>query len=157
MVAEQTDTMTTMTDAQVKALIEGLLAGVGQGGGGAAKGIKKTLEDKMFTRLAKYSGVEKEWKEWDFNFQIMVKGASWEFKRCFDLMEGLKLGDDWNDMIRAKVGVLAGGVNVDGAMLVWERLGTELFEQMCKLTEGDANLLVRGTDCLLYTSDAADE
>ena len=55
----------SMTDDQVKMLLEGLLAGVGRAGNPAAQGPKKTVEDKMVMRLDKYKAVEKEWKEWN--------------------------------------------------------------------------------------------
>ena len=63
MVAEQTSDTMSMTNEQVKALLDGLLAGMKGNTGGGGSCIKKVLEDKMFTRLSKFGGVEREWKE----------------------------------------------------------------------------------------------
>jgi len=152
MVAEQIpipqDNM-SMSDEQVKMLLEGLLAGLGRKGGkGGESGdedIKRVLEDKMFSRRKKYTGVEKEWKEWDFNFQLIVQGASFHIKNIFKLMEGTRLGEDWDQTIRNNISAIA-GANIVKAMEIYERLGTELFGQLCLLTEGEPNRLVRGTD-----------
>ena len=99
-----------MTDDQVRMLLEGLLGGMGRGGGGGGErtNVKRTLDDRMFMRMSKFAGVEKEWKEWDFNFKIIVKGASNNFTRMFEVLEGTKLGEAWEETIKAKIAGVAG-------------------------------------------------
>ena len=64
---------------------------------------RRILEDKMFNRLGKFGGVEKQWKEWDFNFQIILKSASSDLKVIFELMAGTTYSDTWAKEIEEKV------------------------------------------------------
>ena len=106
------------------------------------------LEDRMFTRLSKFGGVEKEWKEWDFNFQIILKAASGDIKTIFSYMEGTKLGEGWKDILEDKVRARALVTATDPELLMnlYRNLSAEVFAQLCLLTEGVPNVMVRGTE-----------
>ena len=106
------------------------------------------LEDRMFTRLSKFGGVEKEWKEWDFNFQIILKAASGDIKTIFSYMEGTKLGEGWEDILQDKVRPRALVTATDPELLMnlYRNLSAEVFAQLCLLTEGVPNVMVRGTE-----------
>ena len=149
MVAEQTPIPghnMSMNDEQVKMLLDGLLAGLGRKAGNGGDGdFKRVLEDKMFSRMSKYTGVEKDWKEWNFNFQLILHGASANIKKIFELMEGTTLGEEWDQTMKNKIGAIA-GANQENAMNMYWRLATEVFGQLCLLTEGEPNRLVRGAE-----------
>ena len=149
MVAEQIpipkDNM-AMSDEQVRMLLDGLLTGLGKKGGGDNEGnVKRVLEDKIFSRMTKYGGVEKDWKEWDFNLQLILHGVSSNIKRIFEVMEGTTLGENWDETMKGKIGAIA-GVSAEAAMNLYLRLATEVFGQLCQLTEGEPNRLVRGAE-----------
>ena len=76
------------------------------------------LDDKMFSRLSKFGGVENEWKEWDFNFQIISKSASGDIKTIFSYMEGAKLGEGWREMLEDKVRARAQATAMDPELLM---------------------------------------
>ena len=107
---------------------------------------KRRLEDKMFNRLGKFGGVEKQWKEWDFNFQIILKSASSDLKVIFELMAGTTYSDTWAKEIEDKVKLRAQENNRDIAQVfqLYKNLSAEVFGQLCLITEGEAGMMVRG-------------
>ena len=112
-----------------------------RGGGG---GNRALLDGKAFGRLETFAGEEKKWKEWLFNVKVVIRSCNVEVWKWLVWIEGSK--DQWRDeMWDGPDGWKAQMMSPDGpGHEVYEKASAELFGQLCLLTTGEANVLVRG-------------
>jgi len=111
----------------------GSAAGVKVDGGGN----RRVLDERNFRRMGKFGGEGDKWNEWIFNLKVAVGAVS---KECRDGMVAVMDGELVEDGLDAVEGALTGkGLETS----VREKYGQELFEVLCWLTEGEANMVVR--------------
>ena len=100
---------------------------------GRQEDVKSKFNYKSFTRMEKFSGNANEWSGWLFNLKV-----------CADVMDE-DLGAAARDITKAKM------LKEDVDSLMFEvmdepyKLNKKLFEVLCGLTTGEANVVVRGT------------
>ena len=143
-----------MNQEELKMFLAAVIPEIMKGVGGEHRGVKeefnggrRTLEEKMFNRLDKFAGEEKLYKEWEYNLRVILKSANPRFELFLDIVDkfGEQVSEDTPMLLRANVNKEIGD-NVDfeeGDGKLWEKNGPELFSQLCLLTTGEANLLVR--------------
>ena len=101
------------------------------------KKVKKFMDSKSFVRIPIFSGEDGKWKEWNFNFLVLIRsecGEAFEYLKEAEKRAGALSVEDLREL-KADVSV------VDGEE--WEQLSNEIFGQLCLLTSGEANVLVR--------------
>lgn len=105
--------------------------GRGEGGGGG----RKVIHGKTFSRMAKFSKGEENWKDWSFDFGVTLDSASSDMKETLRVIETVQ-----EDMDVEKVTALdterAANMNLN-------KLSKELYEVLVMLTEGEAKMMVR--------------
>ena len=110
-------------------------------------GGRRILEEKMFNRLDKFGGEEKFYKEWEYNLRVILKSAHPKFDLFLQGVDkfGDQVTEDTPMLLRRELDkAIQDDVELgeaDGRL--WEKVGPELFSQLCLLTTGEANLLVR--------------
>jgi hypothetical protein len=115
--------------------------GGGRGGGAGAGG--RVLMEKDFKRIEKFTGLEVDWKAWEFDFKIAVRALSAQVAKALELVE-MNLSVD-------ATGEILVSDPVYGAEMVGMKVRAgELHEILCLLTSGDAKTMIRnasgGTD-----------
>ena len=110
-------------------------------GGLGSKGERAILYEKAFSRVEVFTGDEKKFKEWVFNIMIVVRALSNEagkwMKEVTVMREQYVEGE--HESWKAK---LAGLDDED----LYMKIQGELFGQLCLLTSGEPNTLVRGAE-----------
>ena len=95
--------------------------------------IVKALEDKVYRRCDKYTGVTGTWQEWSFNFINATSGVN---KTVGLVLE--RIGQQCETQLTLEN--LQKVVSED----IRQKHGSELFGVLCGLTGGDANGVVGG-------------
>ena len=95
--------------------------------------IVKALEDKVYRRVDKYTGVAGTWQEWSFSFINATSGVN---KTVGLVLE--RIGQQCETQLTPEN--LRKVVSDD----ICQKHGSELFGVLCGLTGGDANGIVRG-------------
>jgi hypothetical protein len=105
------------------------------GGGG---GGRRTINDKGFNRVAKFSHGEGEWSDWSFDFKVALGAQSPEMKQTIEVVEKLPEMVT-QDQVRQMDEGRADRIGL-------EKLSTELYEILVLATEGEAKLMVKTVD-----------
>lgn len=124
--------MVSLTEEQFNRLLaaaKGVEPRWNEGGGGR-------LDSKHFKRLETFDGAENTWKEWYFNFSVIVKTCS------------TKVGDMLKDVENASSEITVLAVKQRASERAWteddyEKYSAEMFSVLCQLTKGEANVTVR--------------
>ena len=144
--ANDDETMDAQQFERVCGMFLEALGKMGSQGGerGSGGGNRALLDGKAFGRLEAFGGEEKKWKEWLFNVKVVIRSCNVEVWKWLVWIEGLK--DQWRDeMWDGPDGWKAQMMSPDGpGHEVYEKASAELFGQLCLLTTGEANVLVRG-------------
>ena len=137
-----------MTQEDLKVFLAAVIPEIMKGVGGEHRGAKeefyggrRTLEEKMFNRLDKFAGEEKLYKEWEYNLRVILKSANPRFEQFLDIVD--KFGEQVSEetpmllrqMLDKEIGDNLVFDQADGKL--WEKVGPELFSQLCLLTTGD--------------------
>jgi hypothetical protein len=96
---------------------------------------KRTICPKAFNRLAKFGKGEDNWKEYNFEFGVILGSESPDMQETLKYMESCTNEMD-TKMIRAMDEARADRMNI-------EKLSKELYEVLVITTEGEARLMVR--------------
>ena len=110
--------------------------------GGQAKGNDKAiLYEKAFSRVDVFTGEEKKFKEWVFNLTIVVKALSKEAGKW--MKEVMVMRDQYveGEYQRWRANLMS----LEEEDL-YDKVQGELFGQLCLLTTGEPNTLVRGAE-----------
>ena len=95
--------------------------------------VTKALEDKVYRRCDKYTGVAGTWQEWSFNFVNATSGVNKAvglvLERIGQQCETQLTPDNLRKVVSDEL---------------CQKHGAELFGVLCSLTGGDANGVVRG-------------
>ena len=95
--------------------------------------VNKILEDKVYRRCDKYTGVAGTWQEWSFNFINATSGVNKTIglilERIGQQCETQLTPDNLRKVVSDEI---------------CQKHGAELFGVLCSLTGGDANGVVRG-------------
>ena len=98
-----------------------------------AREVTKALEDKVYRRCDKYTGVAGTWQEWSFNFVNATSGVNKAvglvLERIGQQCETQLTRDNLRKVVSDEI---------------CQKHGAELFGVLCSLTGGDANGVVRG-------------
>lgn len=123
-----------LSEEQFKALLAAL-TGQGQGHGAGGGGGGRKVSHKSFSRLSKFSRGEQEWKEWSFDFSVILGSE------CPELLHGLRgIESMTDDMTTDKVRAMDPGA---ADKIGLEKLAKELYEVLVMTTEGEAKMMIR--------------
>ena len=95
----------------------------------------KSIEEKNYRRMEKYSGAPGTWGEWSFDFVTTTQGISPDVGKVIEEMSRTSEATVTQEAVDRVPGLTAE---------MKERYGTELFGVLNSLTSGDASLTVRG-------------
>ena len=97
--------------------------------------------------MDKFGGEEKLHKELEYNLRVMLKSAHPKFDPFLHEVDkfGEQVTEDTPVLLRREVDKdIQEDIDLgEGGGKLWEKVGPELFSQLCLLTTGEANLLVR--------------
>ena len=114
-------------------------------GGGGGKGGKEILFGKDFARLDKFGGEDKKWKEWAFGFKMAVRKNDEYVHGEITWMENEvnSWGKKWKDDVYERyVGNRTDLIDPEEKVR-WVKASNEICTQLCFLTSGEANVIVR--------------
>ena len=100
---------------------------------GWTSGRRRRSSRRIFRRVDKFDGSEKNWKTFEFDFKIAVKAVAPEVEAA---MEKFALNPE---NVTGELMEDHDGVTYDGM----KERGAELFEVLCQLTSGSAKLMIR--------------
>ena len=100
------------------------------------------LDLRNFTKVDKFSGGEAAWKDWSFDFKVMVNGINPSMSKWFEKCE-----KDKENLTPEKAKAYADGNGENHADL--EARSKELFALLCMLTDGEAKTIIRGQSDVL--------
>ena len=95
------------------------------------------LDLRNFQKVDKFSGGEAAWKDWSFDFKVMVNSINPSMSKWFELCE-----NDKENITTEKTKALADEWGEKQSDL--ESRSSELFGLLCMLTEGEAKTIIRG-------------
>ena len=79
-----------MTDAQFEALMTAMTARLaGPRDGGSGGGGRRTILDKGFNRINKFSHGEAAWPDWSFDFKVALGAQSPAMRETLEVVEKL--------------------------------------------------------------------
>ena len=107
------------------------------GGNGHGGSTKRTISPKSFNRLAKFSKGEDDWKEYNFEFGVILGSESPDMLQTLKVIETATTEVN-TAMVRRMDEERADRMNL-------EKLAKELYEILVVTTEGEAKLMVRNT------------
>ena len=102
-------------------------------GAAEPKAVNKTIEEKVYRRVDKYTGTAGTWQEWSFAFVNATCGVNHDVGKALE-----RIGHQCETVLTPEN--LARCVDEDTR----QKHGPELFSVLCGLTAGDANSVVRG-------------
>jgi hypothetical protein len=100
------------------------------------KGIGKKLDERNYRRIDKFTGEERHWKEWHFQFKAATRSADRHTADILDWVERYPdttmgdLEDKYNDEFDDNDDHL-------------QRLASEMYDVLCSVTTGEAMTIVR--------------
>ena len=102
---------------------------------GRQEDVKSKFNYKSFTRMEKFSGNANEWSGWLFNLKVCADAMDEDFGAAMrDITKAKMLKEDLDSLM----------VEVEDMDEPY-KLNKKLFEILCGLTIGEANVVVRGT------------
>ena len=107
---------------------------VGSSANGMSKG--RSISTKAFSKMSRFSKGETEWKEWYFDFGVILGAESPDMLKVLKVLENLTEEAD-TPKVKAMDMDFMDRINI-------EKLSKELFETLVVLTEGEAKMMVRG-------------
>ena len=144
-----------MNQEELKMFLAAVIPEIVKGMGGSREtkdelgGGRRTIEEKMFNRLDKFGGEEKLYKEWEYNLRVILKSAHPKFDTFLDIVDkfGEPATEETPTLLKLEVekAIQENLILGEGDGKLWDKVGPELFSQLCLLTTGEANMLVRAT------------
>jgi hypothetical protein len=137
MSAEQFNAMMATMQELARAMALQAAASTPTGGQREGGHVKRTIETKAFNRLAKFAKGEEQWKEYNFEFQVILGSES------PDMRNTLKVIEDQAKELSTEEVCLLDPERAERIKL--EKLSKELYEVLVITTDGEAKLMVRNT------------
>ena len=99
------------------------------------RGDRRTIPLKDFARMTKFAKGEENWKEWNFDFYVILGSVSPELVENLKVLESI-LEETGMGKVRALDPARADRMNL-------EKLARELYEVLVLTTEGEAKMMIR--------------
>ena len=101
---------------------------------------KRTIMDKGYNRLQKFSHGEEAWVDWSFDFKTILGTQCYQLKMLLEAVESEKAVCTANDLYQKFPDHMKNVEQVGDIV----RMNHELYEALVMLTEGDAKKMVKG-------------